>query len=414
MASDQQNCNDRGGPPFHETTVRHNVMTVRGERLVPEITASIQKGFFQVDRNWTCYRRNYFSVQCAFNFRNNTRDQPFYLRRNGGDQLIHQFAVSISAKTQKNSNGESESRGLVQHTPKRDKATESVPCRQPVAPMLGHSSSGYSTAGHTYAGGNHLHSAMNMPGFPGYETPGSSATPTSHTFERIQFQKATANNGKRRAHQQYFLVVVELSANIGRSGREDWVLLATKESDPMVVRGRSPGHYKDTGRRDSQASMDPDCGTGHGGAGHSGALPPSGFGHGSGSLDWVPGFRGTNGHFHGHNFRINSGSRVSPESVISSSALTEMNTDGEVRYSDSTKSSFTLSPDRSTLTPVSDDSDEIMFSSLDPTHNTRKRSFEDEHDADHLRYTLPAPFSDNVSLLHEFPAMAYSKPLCAS
>jgi meiosis-specific transcription factor NDT80 len=120
--------------------------------------------------------------------------------------------------------------------------------------------------------------------------------PQSHTFERIQFQKATANNGKRRAQQQYFHVVVELFADVGRHGDPQWIKIATSQSHPMVVRGRSPGHYKDN-RRDSATSMDPDRGAGAGGDGPGGApslgsyLGPS---HGRPStMDWESTHRGS-------------------------------------------------------------------------------------------------------------------------
>src|SRR5216117_1336256 len=63
------------------------------------------------------------------------------------------------------------------------------------------------------------------------------------TYERIQFKQATANNGKRRAAQQYFSLIVEAYAVIlGEQGTED-VRVAVSKSSPVVVRGRSPGHY---------------------------------------------------------------------------------------------------------------------------------------------------------------------------
>ncbi len=419
MAHDNQSSVGRDGPPFHETHVHHQVLTLRTQGLVPEITASIQKGFFQVDHKWTCYRRNYFSVHCSFNFRNGIVEGPFYLNKNGSEVLIQQFSVSISAKTASTSNGESENRGLVQHTPKRDKATESVPGRHPIAPAPIHSMGAngpYTTAAHLYPSANHLHS-INMGGFGGYDTSGTNSPTTSqHVFERIQFQKATANNGKRRAQQQYFVVVVELSANIGRQGNDDWVIIATKESDPMVVRGRSPGHYKDNiGRRDSQASMDPDCGSGHGAGSHSNSLPTGSFGHGHSSVDWGS-YRGQNGQFSGSSYRHALDSRFSPPSMVLSHILAENPGDVELSLSDgrTTKSSCTVSSDRSALTPLSEDSDDVMFSSLDRDTARRKRAFEDDDEGEHIRFSLSGPFTGSLASLTDFSAMPYSKPLCAS
>jgi meiosis-specific transcription factor NDT80 len=255
------------GPPFGNTQVIHPIITSLNHQLVPEIAASIQKGFFQADGKWTCYRRNYFTVSCSFSFRTSSYEGQLYLRRHSGHQaeLIKQFAISISAKTAiMNSNQESEVRTLVQHTPKRDKATESIPGKVPIqpAPTLSLSSSDASPAHENLHMNPQQAASSELP--DSHSAPSYSSTPpTSYTFERIQFQKATANNGKRRAQQQYFHIVVELSADVSRTGESPrWVKIATKQSEPMVVRGRSPGHYKDNGRRDSTASMDPDRGSG--------------------------------------------------------------------------------------------------------------------------------------------------------
>ncbi|KAL2396933.1 hypothetical protein ABEF93_004956 [Exophiala dermatitidis] len=416
------------GPPFGETVVLYPVLTVRNQQLIPEITASIQKGFFQVDRKWTCYRRNYFAVTCSFTFKNHGAEGPFYLQRNGHEEQIHQFAVSISAKTALTGNGESESRGLVQHTPKRDKATESVPGRHLISPTPNQSmgpNGVYLGAGSLYGGSQHMSSAM-MGSYGGaFENSSANSIPPLHTFERIQFQKATANNGKRRAQQQYFLVVVELSANIARSpGEENWVVIATKESDPMVVRGRSPGHYKDNGRRDSQTSMDPDRGSGHGAAEGAppGSLPPGSYGHPS--MGWMAGHR-HNAHTHyggsGSTYRQAQAmeNEYSPASMASSSTLTETSTEADLNPSEtlSKKSSCTFSPDRSVSTPRSESSEDMLFN-LDGGHHhhtlTRKRAYEDDDGDAHLHFHLPAPFTDSVSSLSDFSTMPYSKLLCAS
>lgn len=414
-ASFQENSGPlrQDGPPFNDTSVIHPVLNVRNQPLIPEISASIQKGFFQVDRKWTCYRRNYFAVSCSFSFKNHMVEGPFYLHRNGREESIQQFAVSISAKTALTSNGESENRGLVQHTPKRDKATESVPGRHLISPLplpTMSANGAFPSAGHLYGGHHHMQSTM-LGGFGGYENSSGNSTPTTHTFERIQFQKATANNGKRRAQQQYFLVVVELSANIARTpGDENWVLIATKESDPMVVRGRSPGHYKDNGRRDSQASMDPDRGTGHGGEAPSASLPSSGYGH---SLDWIGAHRQGN-HFGGPTYRQAVNSAFSPASMASSSTLTGSPTETKPNLADfCAGKSCTLAADQSALTPLSEGSEDLVLSFERPS-KSRKRRYEDEGEEDHLRYHLASPFTDSIPSMADFSALPYSKLLCAS
>ena len=75
---------------------------------------------------------------------------------------------------------------------------------------------------------------------------GQTPTPSSHTFERIQFQKATANNGKRRAQQQFYHLKVELLADVSSptSSTPSWEIITIRVSEGIIVRGRSPSHYK--------------------------------------------------------------------------------------------------------------------------------------------------------------------------
>ncbi|RJE17681.1 hypothetical protein PHISCL_09982 [Aspergillus sclerotialis] len=255
-------------PPFHETNTLHQI--VSGNQTVkPEIWAKIHKGFFQADDKWTCYRRNYFSVSCSFTL-NPFTPSPLFLKLSDhqGAERIRSFSMSISAIV----NGHyGEIRELVQHTPKRDKQSERRPGKIPLQPTQPGRGSNNSQLGFSLGSPT----AMDYTSYG--STPQPTQPPMQHTFERIQFQKATANNGKRRAQQQYYNLVVELYAEISNpvAGCDSqWIKIARKQSHPMVVRGRSPGHYKD-GRRDSTTSMGPDGGSGAAGDGSGAVLPPS-------------------------------------------------------------------------------------------------------------------------------------------
>ena len=85
------------------------------------------------------------------------------------------------------------------------------------------------------------------------------------TYDRIQFKNATANNSKRRVTQQYFRIIVELWADVSssQSAVNSWVKIAIRISAPLIVRGRSPGHYSKE-CRSSSTSMGP----GEGFSGH--------------------------------------------------------------------------------------------------------------------------------------------------
>ncbi|KAL1925324.1 uncharacterized protein VTP21DRAFT_207 [Calcarisporiella thermophila] len=181
------------GPFFCPTRQHHNLYSMdrmNGYKL--RIQSKVDKGFFLSENDWTCYRRNYFQVSSAFsvlgtNYPLNEPETPCLIEiENGRFCTVTQFLLGISARV---SNSEKRIE-LVQHTPKRDKG----------------------------------------------------AQPTIVTFERIQFKTATANNGKRRAAQQYYILLIDLYAFCD-NGQQYKV--ATTQSAPLVVRGRSPGHYSD-------------------------------------------------------------------------------------------------------------------------------------------------------------------------
>ncbi|KAH8690775.1 hypothetical protein BGW36DRAFT_59687 [Talaromyces proteolyticus] len=244
-------------PLFTDISIIHPIMTSNHTEVQPNIIAKIHKGFFQVDNKWTCYRRNYFSVTCSFSLHPYEQNATYYVQTHDQPpEPIKKFAMSISAVV---NSSEHETRDLVQHTPKRDKQSERKPEKvvlQPQYPAVLASNTGPPSAplyGSLHPG--------NIP-FDYSQYPIANSQITQHTFERIQFQKATANNGKRRAQQQYYNLVVELYAHVSGKNGEKYMQIAKRLSDPMVVRGRSPGHYKDS-RRDSSTSMGDNGG--HGG-----------------------------------------------------------------------------------------------------------------------------------------------------
>lgn len=248
-----------GSPPLQPTHVLHQFQTVDGQIIRPEIYGKIDKGFFMADNDWTCYRRNYFALQCSYTLLPNIPNGSLHLvQSTGHSPNILGFAMSISAVVD-GQNGKAIE--LVQHTPKRDKGPQLKPERIPIAPkhpqlgMFGDSGIGSSSR------------SLFDQSFG--TNPGQTATEA--TFERIQFKNATANNGKRRAAQQYYHLVIELFADLGshHSSQDRWVKVATRMSAPMVVRGRSPGHYQSE-RRESNASIGP----GGSGAGGSGTFSP--------------------------------------------------------------------------------------------------------------------------------------------
>ncbi len=264
-------------PPFEKTKCLYSITTADRQPVHPDIQARIDKGFFKADQDWTCYRRNYFSIACAYTLKPAyVENQALFLHRpSSNPEQIHAFAISISAVVDGEGGKPVE---LVQYTPKRDTGAKNSPDKIKLNP---HSTGALGVL----SGSVPASSALGVPGpasqlsaqdyDQSHTTPSacSSQDQTVANFDRIQFKHATANNGKRRAAQQYYHLVAELYAGIldGNGAPNDirWVKVATRISAPMVVRGRSPGHYSDE-RRGSSASSGPGGPPGGGDSGDSG------------------------------------------------------------------------------------------------------------------------------------------------
>ncbi|KAF3938974.1 hypothetical protein ABW19_dt0203535 [Dactylella cylindrospora] len=240
------------GPPLHDTEFLQKIVTAEGHIIRPEIHARIDKGFFLSDNDWTCYRRNYFSVGCSYSLYPQPSG-PLYLQRHVGLDPVNGFAVKISAAVEGAGGKPVE---LVQHTPKRDKGPQMQPSFIKLVPQ---------SATPSQLGTGSIPSSIMRHGAEyDYNYPHSHLAhqPLNQAvYDRIQFKSATANNGKRRAAQQYYHLIVELYAEVlsptGADPDSSYIMVAKRVSAPMVVRGRSPGHYVDE-RKHRPASAGPD------------------------------------------------------------------------------------------------------------------------------------------------------------
>jgi meiosis-specific transcription factor NDT80 len=257
-------------PPFAAQDDFHEILC-NGHTVKPIIEANIEKGFFYSnDQCWTCYRRNYFSVQCSYTLTPHLPGQHLFLNRSGsrGQEQIQAMAMTLSAAVDGATGKTIE---LIQHTPKRDKGPQTAIQMTKLAPTPPGGKYATLTDAHSYshglAGYGHTAPSSTAPlpspflplqnaqdsassqDQPGYSTQPSSPTAHQHTFERIQFKSATANNGKRRAQQQYYHLIVELYADVRTDSTKaaNWVKIAQRASSQVVVRGRSPSHYSNEG-----------------------------------------------------------------------------------------------------------------------------------------------------------------------
>jgi meiosis-specific transcription factor NDT80 len=290
-------------PPLNPQTNLGVLTAMDGTPIKFEINGSIDKGFFLADNEWTCYRRNYFSCICSFSLTPDYHGQPMQFTAGNQTFPVHGFSMCISAMV---ADSDTHQIDLVQHTPKRDKGPIAKPEKVRLSPKPAQAQ-GYTQ--------------MNLYGQPDTGLPssrsydqgfgqGQSQLPTEHTFERIQFKQATANNGKRRAAQQYYHLIIELYTDVSEVGQQPhWVKMGHRKSAKMIVRGRSPGHYQSE-RRGSSGSG-PSTGSGLGDGGYSGsmmshqfaggpALMQSAYGNSYGGDPRHGGYSGGRHHHHHH------------------------------------------------------------------------------------------------------------------
>jgi hypothetical protein len=241
-----------------------------GVVITPEVFAVAQDEFFvdRENRQWTCYRQNYFSIRCGFVLHPDIEDAHLaHLRIYYCGELHKVMAMGVRLVGVNESQKET---GLVQHAPKKDghlvnidvieispthpdkgllsdQIRQPSPSTSPTTQHLDPSLPIQTTAKDTlYPPG---HGKIGVPSTAGITPPASA---TEHTFERVQFKQATANNGKRRSSQQLFNLVVELLVDIRKAESDEpkWIKIAQRISGNIVVRGRSPSHYHMEGQRD--------------------------------------------------------------------------------------------------------------------------------------------------------------------
>ncbi|KAI1384879.1 p53-like transcription factor [Hypoxylon trugodes] len=270
-------------PLMPMTTNGQLVYSESGTPVKIDIHGTIDKGFFLSEGDWTCYRRNYFSCICSYSLSPYFANTTMQYAPNGSSTSyqVFGFAMSISAVV---SDSDSHTIDLVQHTPKRDKGPVQKPEKVRLTPKQPQQ------APHPLLYPDASISAATRTLYHGTYEPGAQGTyPVEHTFERIQFKQATANNGKRRAAQQYYHLVVELYVDVGNQASEQFMKIAQRKSAKMIVRGRSPGHYQ-TERRGSTSS-------GPGGSGGMGGYSSSqvlGSDYGAGGPSMLPGSYSSN------------------------------------------------------------------------------------------------------------------------
>ncbi|KAM9931743.1 hypothetical protein OXX80_008612 [Metschnikowia pulcherrima] len=253
----------RVGPPF-VPTILHQVLfcEATNEQVVPVMTSRIDRGFELGEMgNWIGYKRNYVTLVSTFTFHgwsfDRTMKGKYYVLDDDNNKVrIRYFAFAISVKC----NDPEVKVGLVQHTPKRDKGPKyntpiypgvpggSLPDHQTVK-LSSNKKNGNRVARmrqifsfdrrEFYRSDNHLnHSEQSLlKAYP------CDLLAKVALFERIQFTKSlrVENTG---SISKYFTISVELlGIPYCKDGLREHFVLATSDTVPLLVRGRSPSKY---------------------------------------------------------------------------------------------------------------------------------------------------------------------------
>jgi hypothetical protein len=256
----------------YRQTSHINKLMCNGRIVVPDIHVRQHKSFdiTMEESKFVGYRRNYFCLDASFTLtlKNDVPGETEYPRgqlivegQSGDQHVVKAFALSISGIDNSTSAKTIE---LVQFSPKRDAGNKGKPAMYRVSPTF----PDFATAlgqGPTQFALRNSAQVLDLPYQNAQDPPQSepgifdtkaiddpaAGDATTHTWERIQFKNATANNGRRRQNQQAFMVVVTLWADI-RETRDNgrapyWFPVAKCHSDEVVIRGRSPNHYHPKG-----------------------------------------------------------------------------------------------------------------------------------------------------------------------
>lgn len=245
------------GPMFKRTCQNFALLDPDGQQLYAVISARFDRGFKNLNSDWLAYRRNYFTLSSAFSLiykdESTFGQVPSFAVYSQDKRRVLSFAIRITA-LRICSDGDMEELPLVQHTAKRDKGPREAPPIMPAVPGL--------LPDHNFMRNNtHYRSSarlqkiepyffrdkQNLGDFVKYYPDGDKVAQVV-LHDRVQFTTAGGGGGS-----QICKAVVQLIATL--DDNQSYVL-AWSETDPFILRNRSPGNYYDDGTLISRVKKD--------------------------------------------------------------------------------------------------------------------------------------------------------------
>lgn len=240
------------GPDFNKTRINRNIYISSSNELVtPELEARIDRGFDFMEDEWIGYKRNYFTLVAAFHFTDKMQDLFFHERFHIIDDDDQRLNIKCFALRLVSECCENDIRvTLVQHTPKRDRGPQYQP---PVYPSVAGTIPDHDLIKQSANIRNDTKIEQLNKLFYLDQDACQSISPnsilqsypegkisTAARYERMQFS-TSVNYRKPALINRHFILRVELLAVLD-DGR--YAILASIESPPLVVRGRSPSNYQ--------------------------------------------------------------------------------------------------------------------------------------------------------------------------
>ncbi|RLV95505.1 Meiosis-specific transcription factor NDT80 [Spathaspora sp. JA1] len=240
------------GPPFGETIQVSSVFsTINKQSLTPVISARIDRGFDQIEKEWIGYKRNYFSVVAAFQFRNHNKSLfekgGFFTEIDNKRRDIKSFAIRLVSKCLEDEDDSDVP--LVQHTAKRDRGPQIEPPIVPVIPgilpshiVIKESANIRKVAriiqfDRLFYDDRNTTKPMNKNSILHTYPPGHLTKVAK--YERIQFASSVQYR-KPICGNKTFLLQVQLLSELSEN---TYAIVAISETPPLTVRGRSPSNY---------------------------------------------------------------------------------------------------------------------------------------------------------------------------
>ncbi|GEQ68236.1 hypothetical protein JCM33374_g1903 [Metschnikowia sp. JCM 33374] len=247
----------RIGPPFSATTTGFLLLNSSKSPVVPRISARLDRGFDMIEGEWIGYKRNYFTLVAAFSFvglpLNVTATESFeYVDASGNHRPLTAFKISLTSVCLEDN---STAVTLVQHTAKRDRGPQSAPPLYYTVPGELPAHNTMKSVANIRNGDkidkcnrlfylskeDHKRAIDEAPACILATYPQDCDISLVARYERIQFSSAGCGNRKSAStNNKHYILVVEL-LGVTESGSN--VLLASTQSPPLIVRGRSPSNY---------------------------------------------------------------------------------------------------------------------------------------------------------------------------